>query len=181
MSDSGMREILITGGAGFIGSNLLDRLLWRGDSVTVMDNLCEFYDPQMKADNIASHLHHKKFRMERGDIRNIYDLESVFSKRKFDVVVHLAALAGVRPSLKEPAMYMDVNVLGTQRLLDQIEKSKQKPLFIFGGSSSVYGERPDEKFAETDNTSRPLSPYAASKVAGEALCFTAHHTTGLKL
>lgn len=181
MVESKIREVLVTGGAGFIGSHLVDRLLWRGDKVTVLDNFNEFYNPAMKFDNVSTFLQNPKFTLERKDIRNIYDLESVFAKSQFDVVVHLAAMAGVRPSLKEPAMYMDVNVLGTQRLLDQIARQKKQPLLVFGSSSSVYGERPDEKFSETDPADKPLSPYAASKAAGEAICYAAHHTTGLNV
>lgn len=178
---SKVRQILVTGGAGFIGSHLVDRLLWRGDRVTILDNFNEFYDPSVKWDNIQTHVQHPKFHMERGDIRNIYDMESVFSKNEFDVVVHLAAMAGVRPSLKDPAFYIDVNVLGTQRVLDQIAKCRHKPLLVFGSSSSVYGARPDEMFSETDSIDRPLSPYAASKAASEAIAFAAHHTTGLQV
>ena len=181
MTGSGSRQILVTGGAGFIGSHLVDRLLWRGDRVTVIDNFNEFYDPAVKWDNVASDTQNPKFRLEHGDIRNIYDVQKIFAGADYDAVVHLAAMAGVRPSLKDPALYLDVNVIGTQRILDEITKAKRKPLFVFGSSSSVYGERPDEMFKETDRVDRPLSPYAASKAAGEEICFAAHHTKGLQV
>jgi UDP-glucuronate 4-epimerase len=177
--DMSGREVLITGGAGFIGSHLVDRLLARGDRVTIIDNFNDFYDPAVKADNIAHHSQNSNFKLHRGDIRNTQGVQRIFDESQIDVVVHLAAMAGVRPSLKDPALYMDVNVLGTQRLVDAAVHAKKKPLFIFGSSSSVYGARPDERFYETDKTDRPISPYAASKVAGEGLMYAAHHTSGL--
>jgi UDP-glucuronate 4-epimerase len=176
-----MPEILITGGAGFIGSHLVDRLLAKGDRVTVLDNFCDFYDPDVKQDNIAAHAENQNFTLVRGDIRDVRDLETTFERGNFDAVVHLAAMAGVRPSLINPSLYMDVNVVGTQRLLDRINKQAKPPLLVFGSSSSVYGERSEEEFYETDRIDRPLSPYAASKIASEAACFAAHHTTGLNV
>lgn len=176
-----VREILITGGAGFIGSHLVDRLLANGDRITVLDNFCDFYDPEVKRDNIAAHSKNENFTLVRGDIRNQRDLDAAFEGAGFDAVVHLAAMAGVRPSLTNPSLYMDVNVVGTQRLLDSIGKQAKAPLLVLGSSSSVYGERSEEEFYETDRTDRPLSPYAASKIASEAACFAAHHTTGLNV
>jgi len=174
-----VREILITGGAGFIGSHLVDRLLKKGDRVTILDNFSDFYDPAVKRDNIAAHEQNNRFFLVHGDIRNEQDLNTTFDRGSFDVVVHLAAMAGVRPSLANPALYMDVNVLGTQRLLDRIARQPKAPLLVFGSSSSVYGERREEEFYETDRIDRPMSPYAASKIASEAACFAAHHTIGL--
>ncbi|MGH9548401.1 MAG: NAD-dependent epimerase/dehydratase family protein, partial [Terriglobales bacterium] len=169
----------ITGGAGFIGSHLTDRLLGQGKHVTVLDNFNEFYDPLVKRENVQAHLGKSSFNLVQGDIRDPVQLKILFAENQFDVVVHLAAMAGVRPSLIDPAHYMDVNVLGTQRIFDAIEQSGQKPLFVFGSSSSVYGERTEEKFFESDRSDRPMSPYAASKIASEAVAFTAHHTRGL--
>ncbi|HEY9717182.1 MAG TPA: GDP-mannose 4,6-dehydratase, partial [Trichormus sp.] len=123
----------------------------------------------------------KNFTLVRGDIRQMADLDKAFERTDFDTVVHLAAMAGVRPSLINPSLYMDVNVVGTQRLLDRISKQAKAPLLVFGSSSSVYGERSAEEFYETDRIDRPLSPYAASKIASEAACFAAHHTTGLNV
>jgi UDP-glucuronate 4-epimerase len=176
-----MREILITGGAGFIGSHLVDLLLARGDRVTALDSFNDFYNPSVKRNNIAAHEKNSAFTLVEGDVRNPSDLAPLFAKSRFDVIVHLAALAGVRPSLKNPSLYMDVNVVGTQRLLDAVTKQEQLPLFVLGSSSSVYGERVDEKFYETDPINRPLSPYAASKIAAEAVCHACHHTTGLNV
>jgi UDP-glucuronate 4-epimerase len=174
-------EILITGGAGFIGSHLTDRLLQRGDHITVLDNFNTFYPPSAKRANVAPHEGNQNFHLIQGDIRSLNSLNTVFADRKFDVVVHLAAMAGVRPSLDDPPLYMDVNVLGTQRLLDEISKHGQRPLLVFASSSSVYGERPHERFKETDPTDRPLSPYAASKIGAEAACYACHRTTGLNV
>jgi len=175
------REVLVTGGAGFIGSHLVDRLLERNDRVTVVDNFDDFYDAQIKEANLARHKNNAALKLVRADIRNKEDMQRIFNESRFDVVVHLAAKAGVRPSLKNPHMYMDVNALGTQNLLDYCTSSVRKPLFVFASSSSVYGERASEAFLETDRTDRPMSPYAASKVAAEAACYAAHKTSGLQV
>jgi UDP-glucuronate 4-epimerase len=173
------RNVLITGGAGFIGSHLVDKLIAYGEKVTVLDNLNEFYPQQIKRRNIAKHLESERFSLIEGDLRNDEDLERAFKKGKFDVVVHLAGMAGVRPSLLDPTLYMDVNVIGTQKLINKVLETNSKSRFIFGSSSSVYGERGGESFLETDRVDNPISPYAASKAAGEMLCHTAHHTSGL--
>ena len=178
------KRVLVTGGAGFIGSHLVERLLRNGNQVTVIDNFNDFYDMRIKRENIAACLMNPKFNLIEGDIRSPIDLDEVFEHGPFDVVVHLAAMAGVRPSLRDPALYMDVNILGTQRLLDKVAKSARlmsecAPLFVFGSSSSVYGERAFEKFSETDIVDRPMSPYAASKAAGEMVCHAFHNATGI--
>jgi len=172
------RKVLVTGAAGFIGSHLVDVLLANGDFVVNLDNFNNFYDPQIKRDNIKEHLEHKNYQLIEGDLRDKNKLDEVFAYGPFDVVVHLAAMAGVRPSIENPAYYTDVNVNGTQLLLDAAVKGNVKR-FVFGSSSSVYGGRGGEQFLETDRVDRPLSPYAATKVAGEQLCYVAHHTTGL--
>ena len=173
------RKLLVTGGAGFIGSHLVDRLLVGGHSVVVLDSFHPFYDPAIKRRNVADHLKNPGYRLVEGDLRDEASLERVFADGPFDVVVHLAAMAGVRPSLGQPELYMDVNVGGTQRLLDRIVKSDRATRLIFGSSSSVYGQRSGQHFLETDRVDQPLSPYAASKAAGELICYAAHHTTGL--
>lgn len=159
----------------------MDRLLELGDSVVVLDNFNGFYDPAAKRRNIAEHIKHPKHRLVEGDLRDDRSLESAFSDGPFDVVVHLAAMAGVRPSIQQPALYMDVNVNGTQKLLDSIVASSTTTRLVFGSSSSVYGNRSGECFFETDRVDEPLSPYAASKGAGERICYAAHHTTGLPI
>lgn len=174
-------NVLVTGGAGFIGSHLIDRLLAEGHTVTVIDNFNDFYDPSVKRRNVSEHLKHSNYKLFEGDIRQDGDLDLVFGRGPFDVVVHLAAMAGVRPSMLRPALYMDVNVSGTQKILDRIiaTRSTCDTRLVFGSSSSVYGNRSGECFRESDRIDQPLSPYAASKVAGEAICYAAHHTTGL--
>jgi UDP-glucuronate 4-epimerase len=179
MAENAGRRVLVTGGAGFIGSHLVDRLLARGDEVVVLDNFNDFYNPAVKRENVRGHFAHSAYKLIEGDVRDGHALDKVFAKGPFHVVVHLSAMAGVRPSLKNPALYMDVNVLGTQRLVDRIIAGGAECRLVFGSSSSVYGARSLECFRETDRVDLPLSPYAASKVAGEALCHAAHHTTGL--
>lgn len=177
---SQQRNVLVTGGAGFIGSHLVERLLERGDKVFVLDNFNSFYDPSIKRSNVKSHLQRSGYSLFEGDLRSDADLDAVFRSAQFDVVVHLAAMAGVRPSMQDPALYMDVNLLGTQKLIDRILGQKGPPRLVFGSSSSVYGERSGESFSEDDRVDTPLSPYAASKAAGELLCYAAHHTRGLQ-
>lgn len=181
MTTKATNSILVTGGAGFIGSHLVDRLLREGKKVTVIDNFTPFYSPETKRENISAHLSHPSYELVEGDLRNPDDVSRAFARGPFDVVVHLAAMAGVLPSLQNPSLYMDVNVLGTQRLLDEVTAGTKHPYLVFCSSSSVYGERSTEKFSETDQTDRPLSPYAASKIAGEAACFAAYKTRGLEV
>ncbi len=171
-----MPRILVTGGAGFLGSHLCERLLGRGDSVVVLDNLDPFYDPQRKRENLEllRDLGGSRFAFAEADIRDGRACREAL--RGVDAVVHLAALAGVRPSIADPVRYMDVNVSGTQTLLQQID-SPAIP-FVFGSSSSVYGASASSPFAEEDVTDQPLSPYAASKKAGEVLCFAWRHLKG---
>lgn len=172
-------HVLVTGGAGFIGSCLVDQLLEQGASVTVLDNFNDFYDTSVKRDNIQAALAHHNCRLVEGDIRERDVMMRVFAGEKIDRVVHLAAMAGVRPSLQQPALYMDVNVVGTQVLLDVCQQQEVKPMLVFASSSSVYGQRHSEIFLETDRCDRPISPYATSKMAGEMICHAAHDATGI--
>lgn len=175
------RKVLVTGGAGFIGSHLVERLLERGDEIVVLDSFNSFYDPSIKRSNVREHLNHPSYKLLEGDIRSDADLDKVFQGNKFDVVVHLAAMAGVRPSMKDPALYMDINLVGTQKIIDRILQADEPARLVFGSSSSVYGERAGESFSEDDRVDTPLSPYAASKASGELLCYAAHHTRGLQV
>jgi UDP-glucuronate 4-epimerase len=179
MPQAAQRRILITGGAGFIGSHLADRLLLSNDSIVVLDNFNDFYNPAVKRDNIKNQRGQPRYTLVEGDLRNVDDVRRAFSHGPFDVVVHLAAMAGVRPSLQKPALYMDVNVTGTQRLVDALLEHSPEARLVFGSSSSVYGARSGESFVETDRVDQPLSPYAASKAANEAQLYAMHHTTGL--
>ncbi|HEX5053165.1 MAG TPA: NAD-dependent epimerase/dehydratase family protein [Planctomycetota bacterium] len=168
--------VLITGGAGFIGSHLGQRLLRAGGRVRVLDSLDAFYDVAIKRRNLeqTAAVLPDRFEFVEGDIRDAAVCREAL--RDIDVVVHLAALAGVRPSIQDPVRYMDVNVTGTQTLLQQIHRPET--VFVFGSSSSVYGGNRKVPFAETDPVDHPVSPYAASKKAGEVLCHAWHHLRG---
>jgi len=166
--------ILVTGGAGFIGSHLVEKLLSRNHEVVCLDNFDTFYDPRIKRENIRRALAHKSYTLIEGDIRDAISLQHCFDREKIDVVVHLAASAGVRPSIQQPELYYDVNVIGTLRLLEAMRHSRVKKL-VFGSSSSVYGNSPKVPFSESDPVDNPISPYAATKKAGELLCHTYHH------
>ncbi len=177
----GSRNILVTGGAGFIGSHLVEKLLEQNDKVVVLDNFNTFYDPTMKEGNVAAFRTNNNCVVIDGDIRDDAILDEAFSNGPFDAVVHLAAMAGVRPSLQQPALYMDVNVNGTQKVIDRILPTADRTRFVFGSSSSVYGARSGESFKETDRVDLPISPYAASKAANELQCYAAHSSKGLKV
>jgi UDP-glucuronate 4-epimerase len=181
MSTADQLRVLVTGGAGFIGSHLVDSLLKDNHRVVVLENFNEFYSPDVKRANIAMHESNPLFTLEEGDIRRREDIKRAFAHGPFDVVVHLAAMAGVRPSLENPALYTDVNVLGTQRVVDELLESSPGARLVFGSSSSVYGARSGECFSEEDRVDQPLSPYAASKAANEAQLFAIHHTKGLQV
>ncbi len=169
-------SVLITGGAGFIGSHLCQQLLADGWQVTALDNLDPFYDVALKRRNLAelAAAGGSRFRFVHGDLRDAGACRDAVGGA--DTVVHLAALAGVRPSIAEPVRYWDVNLVGTQTLLQAIEDPSVR--FVFGSSSSVYGGNSKVPFAESDRVDRPISPYAASKKAGEVQCYTWHHLRG---
>lgn len=169
------KKILVTGGAGFIGSHLVDNLLAEGArQVCVLDNFNEFYDSRIKRANLAQHADNPQFKLYEADICRAETLREIFAENEFDAVVHLAAWAGVRPSLLNPKLYTEVNVNGTLNLLE-LAKEFGVRQFVFGSSSSVYGINSKIPFAEDDKISQPISPYAATKAAGELLCHTFSH------
>jgi UDP-glucuronate 4-epimerase len=170
--------ILVTGAAGFIGSTLVDRLLEEGREVVGLDSFDPFYSEDQKRRNLAGAGKSPRFRLVEGDIREAALVERLMGETRFDCVVHLAALAGVRPSLERPAAYADVNVNGTSVLLEAAVRSGS-PRFVFASSSSVYGERQSGPFVETDRVDRPISPYAATKKAGELIAHSFHSAHGL--
>ena len=175
-----MRNILVTGGAGFIGSHLVDRLLseasWR---VTVVDDFNDFYPPSLKRENVRPHLSSAAYQLVEADIRDHARLRHVFKETEFDCVVHLAARAGVRPSLVEPHLYVETNINGTLNLLE-LAREHRVGQFVFGSSSSVYGINAKVPFSEEDPIRQPISPYAATKAAGELLCHTYSHLHGIR-
>lgn len=167
-------KILVTGGAGFIGSHTVRLLLGRGDEVITVDDFNDFYAPARKEKNVVDFLENPSFKLYRGDIRDFTTLKEIFEKEKPDKIVHLAARAGVRPSIRDPLLYEEVNVKGTLNLLE-LAKDFAVENFVFGSSSSVYGENKKIPFSEEDRVDNPISPYAATKKAGELLCHTYHH------
>jgi UDP-glucuronate 4-epimerase len=174
------KNILVTGGAGFIGSHFVDRLLVEGGwRVSVVDDFNDFYAPSIKRANVAAHAHDECFRLFEADIRDRAALEQVFNEANFDCVVHLAARAGVRPSLAEPLLYNETNITGTLNLLELAREHEIKQ-FVFGSSSSVYGANARVPFSEDDPVRQPISPYAATKAAGELLCHTYAHLYGVR-
>jgi UDP-glucuronate 4-epimerase len=170
-----MARILITGGAGFIGSHACERLLARGDEVVVLDNFNDFYDPALKRANAARLAGAE---IVAGDIRDRARVSALFRERELDAVIHLAAMAGVRPSVDDPLHYEDVNVRGTLILLEELRR-RPSTRMVFASSSSVYGARDRSPFGEQDDIPHPVSPYAATKRSGELLCYTHHHLFGI--
>lgn len=167
-------KTLVTGAAGFIGSHLCERLIAQGVFVTGLDNFDDSYGRDIKEANIANLVSESNFRFIEGDIRDADCLELILDKEKVDIIVHLAAKAGVRPSIKDPVSYQDVNINGTLVMLEAVKKFGIKK-FIFASSSSVYGNNKKVPFAESDNVDFPISPYAATKKAGELICHTYSH------
>jgi len=178
-----MGTILVTGGAGFIGSHLVERLLARGDQVIALDNFDTYYDPAIKRRNLRAALEGPaagRLTLVEGDIRDLAALDELFGRHRVDLVVHLAARAGVRPSIEAPLLYEEVNVKGTVNLLEACRRHGVRK-FVFGSSSSVYGDSTRVPFREDAPVERPVSPYAATKVAGELLCHTYHHLFGMHI
>ena len=173
-------KILVTGGAGFIGSHVCEALVNRGDNVVCVDDFNDYYEPKVKENNIKELMKNSNFKLYRADIRYFNSLNGIFEKETFDRVVHLAARAGVRPSIKNPLLYEEVNVKGTINLLELSRKYKIKN-FVFGSSSSVYGINKKVPFSESDEVNDIISPYAATKRAAELMCNVYHRLYGLKI
>ena len=167
---------LITGGAGFIGSTLTERMLQEGHQVTIIDDFNTYYDPEIKQQNIANV--RADITLVEGDIRDAILVERTFAKGKFDQVIHIAARAGVRPSIQDPKLYFTTNIDGTFNLLDAC-RYHEVPRFTFASSSSVYGINKKVPFAEADPIERTISPYAATKLAGEQICSNYAHLFGI--
>ena len=172
-------KVLLTGAAGFIGSHLCERLLADGRIVTGLDNFNDFYDPQIKRRNINESLENKNFTLIEGDIRDA-DLVDKAAGDNVDTIIHLAAGAGVRPSIRQPVYYSDNNMTGTMVMLEAARKFNIKK-FIFASSSSVYGNNKKVPFSEDDNVDFPISQYAATKKAGELFCHTYYHLYGIDM
>jgi UDP-glucuronate 4-epimerase len=175
-----MKTILVTGAAGFIGSHLCDTLLSRGDRVVGIDNFNDYYDPAIKEGNVADASRHEQFQLHRTDIRDRDAVARIVSESAPDSVVHLAAQAGVRPSLENPNLYHEVNVIGTQNMLDAC-RDANVPHAVFASSSSVYGSIRDVPFRESMDVSRIISPYAATKRMNEMMGNVYHDIYGLKI
>ncbi|MCP4643002.1 MAG: NAD-dependent epimerase/dehydratase family protein, partial [bacterium] len=175
-----MKRILITGGAGFIGSHLAERLLERGDCVAVIDNFNDYYGPAVKRGNIAAACENDRYALHEADIRDETRLREIFEAERPDVVVHLAARAGVRPSLQDPNLYHRVNVIGSQHILDACRAFEPSHL-VFASSSSVYGGSTDVPFTEENPVTRPISPYAATKRMNELMAHVYSHVYGLNV
>ncbi|MGE0592983.1 MAG: NAD-dependent epimerase/dehydratase family protein [Vicinamibacterales bacterium] len=173
-----MSHVLVTGGAGFIGSHLTDALLRQGCRVTAIDSFDPFYPREVKERNIEAHRPNPAWRLVEADIRDLSALRANLDGG-FDAVVHLAARAGVRPSIADPVGYLDVNVVGTQNLLE-LAREWGTPQFVFASSSSVYGVNPRVPWRESDAVLQPISPYASTKVSGELLGHVYSHLYGIR-
>ena len=168
-----MQTFLITGAAGFIGSHLADKLLNEGNKVIVVDNFCDFYNPEIKENNVKHNLSNPNYKLYRADIRDRNELAKVFNENKIDVVMHLAAMAGVRPSIDNPIYYQEVNCMGTQNILEEMKAHNVKNL-VMASSSSVYGNCKEVPFKENMIVDFAISPYAATKKANEVMTHVYH-------
>lgn len=168
-----MQTYLITGGAGFIGSHLTDKLLKEDNKVIVVDNFCDFYNPKIKEDNVKHNLNNANYTLKRIDIRNREELAKAFDEANVDVVIHLAAMAGVRPSIDNPIYYQEVNCVGTQNILEEMKAHNVKKL-VMASSSSVYGNCKEVPFKEDMVVDFAISPYAATKKANEVMTHVYH-------
>jgi UDP-glucuronate 4-epimerase len=171
-------RILVTGGAGFIGSHLVDKLLATGHEVSILDDFNDFYDPQIKRANIAGVA--GEVAIHRVDLRDSAAVDLLFHREKFETIVHLAARAGVRPSISQPQLYYDTNVSGTLHLLEAARRTGIERV-VFASSSSVYGICKEVPFSEDFHLTQTISPYAATKVAGEFLCSTYSHLYQMRI
>lgn len=179
------KTILITGGAGFIGSHLSEKLIEFGHDIIIIDNFNNFYDPILKEKNVEivksmAERYHRNYKIYRGDVRDFNFMKKVFKDNKINGIVALAANAGVRPSIENPQFYVDVNINGLTNLLECVRMNEIQN-FVFVSSSSVYGNNKDVPFCESDAVDNPISPYAATKKAGELLCYTYHHLFNINI
>ena len=168
-----MSTYLITGGAGFIGSSLIEELLKQGNKVVAIDNFCDFYDTKIKENNIKELVNNENFKIYRKDIRDKQALKEIFDENNIDIVMHLAAMAGVRPSIENPVLYQEVNCMGTQNLLEEMKAHNVKNL-VMASSSSVYGNCKEVPFRENMIVDFAISPYAATKKANEVMTHVYH-------
>ena len=168
-----MSTYLITGGAGFIGSTLGERLIKEGNKVVAIDNFCDFYNPSIKENNVKELIKNENFKLYRNDIRDREALKKIFDENKIDIVMHLAAMAGVRPSIENPILYQEVNCLGTQNLLEEM-RAHNVTNGVFASSSSVYGNCKEVPFNENMVVDFAISPYAATKKANEVMAHVYH-------
>lgn len=168
-----MTTYFITGGAGFIGSTLSQKLIEKGDKVVAIDNFCEFYNPNIKENNVKQLLKNENFKLYRGDIRDRQAIKKIFDENKIDIVMHLAAMAGVRPSIENPILYQEVNCMGTQNILEEMKEHHVKN-GVFASSSSVYGNCKEVPFREDMVVDFAISPYAATKKANEVMAHVYH-------
>lgn len=178
MTERPIQRVLLTGGAGFIGSHLAEALLLRGVQLTVVDNFDNFYSEARKRSNLSEVRKSGAFDLAEADICDVAALEAAVRRAQPQCIIHLAARAGVRPSIEQPALYERVNVGGTVNLLEAARKFRVEK-FVFGSSSSVYGETGNVPFCESEAQMHPISPYAATKLAGELMCYTYAHLFGL--
>ncbi len=175
-----MKTYFITGGAGFIGSTLTERLLKEGNKVVTIDNFCDYYDPKLKEKNIQDFLSNENYKLYKGDIRNREDVKKIFDENNIDVVMHLAAMAGVRPSIENPLLYQEVNGIGTQNILEEAKLHNVKNL-VMASSSSVYGNCKEVPFKETMIVDYAISPYAATKKANEVMAHVYHKLNNMNI
>lgn len=168
-----MKAYFITGGAGFIGSSLSTRLVKEGNKVVAIDNFCDFYDEKVKENNVKELLQNENFKLYRADIRDRQALKNIFDENEIDVVMHLAAMAGVRPSIENPVLYQEVNCMGTQNILEEMKAHNVKNL-VMASSSSVYGNCKEVPFREDMIVDFAISPYAATKKANEVMTHVYH-------
>lgn len=175
-----MKTYLITGVAGFIGSHIAEALVTKGIKVVGLDNFDDFYLPEIKRRNIGKLLANELFTLCEVDVRDKVGLNAIFEEYKPQMVIHLCAMAGVRPSIEQPELYVEVNVNGTVNILEAMKRFAVKK-FIFASSSSVYGNNSKVPFVETDNVDKAISPYASTKKAGEVIAHTYHHLYGIDM
>lgn len=168
-----MKTYFITGGAGFIGSTLSQKLIEQGNKVVTIDNFCDFYNPKIKEDNVKELLQNENFKLYRADIRDRQAIKEIFDENNIDIVMHLAAMAGVRPSIENPILYQEVNCMGTQNILEEMREHDVKN-GVFASSSSVYGNCKEVPFREDMIVDYAISPYAATKKANEVMAHVYH-------